>query len=81
MRGLTANTISGPLAVLALASAIAISAGAQQAPPANPQATPPETTQSQPAATPPAQAEQPSPDVNQQRLSNKSQEGFWGLRA
>ncbi|HKF46978.1 MAG TPA: OmpA family protein [Terracidiphilus sp.] len=78
MRGLTANSISGPLAAFALVSAMAISAGAQQTPPASPQATPPEAAQSQPAATPPSQAEQPSPDVNQQRLSNKSQEGFWG---
>ena len=74
--------ITGQLAVIALASAIAIPAGAQSAP-ANPQDTPPPAAQSQPATTQqdnsvaPA-SQQPSPDVNQQRLSNKSKEGFWG---
>ncbi len=75
--------IPGQLAIFALASAIAIPAGAQQAQPASPQDTPPPAAQSQPAAAPqdssaaPA-AQQPSPDANQQRLSNKSKEGFWG---
>lgn len=83
MRGVKANSIPGPLAVLALASVIAIPAGAQQTPPASSQDTPPAAAQSQPATTPdtavpPSQAQQPSPDVNQQRLSNKSKEGFWG---
>jgi hypothetical protein len=73
----------GQLAIVALASAIAIPAGAQQAQPAPPQDNPPSAAQSQPATTPQqdsaAQAsQQPSPDVNQQRLSNKSKEGFWG---
>jgi outer membrane protein OmpA-like peptidoglycan-associated protein len=75
--------IPGQMAIFALASAIAIPAGAQQAQPASPQDNPPPAAQSQPAATPqdssaaPA-AQQPSPDANQQRLSNKSKEGFWG---
>jgi len=74
--------IPGQLAIVALASAIVIPAGAQQAPPAAPQDNPPAATQSQPATTPQqdnaAQSQQPSPDVNQQRLNNKSKEGFWG---
>jgi len=74
--------IPGQLAIVALASAIAIPAGAQQAQPAPPQDTP-SAAQSQPATTPqdrttPTSQQQPSPDVNQQRLSNKSKEGFWG---
>lgn len=69
--------ISGRLAIFALASAIVIPAGAQQTPPASTQDTPPATTQSQQDATTQPQ-QQPSPDVNQQRLSNKSKEGFWG---
>jgi len=77
------NYIPGRLALVALASAIAIPAGAQQAQPAPPQDNPPAAAQSQPATTPQqdtnaAQSQQPSPDVNQQRLSNKSKEGFWG---
>lgn len=76
------NYIPGRLALVALASAIAIPAGAQQAQPAPPQDTTPSATQSQPATTPQqdtaAQSQQPSPDVNQQRLNNKSKEGFWG---
>jgi len=76
-------SIPGQLAVFALASAIAISAAAQQAPSAAPQDTPSSAAQSQPATTPqdsasPASQQQPSPDVNQQRLSNSSKEGFWG---
>ena len=76
--------IPGQLAIFALASAIAIPAGAQQAQPAPPQDNPPSAAQSQPATTPQASPasqasqQQPSPDVNQQRLSNKSKEGFWG---
>jgi outer membrane protein OmpA-like peptidoglycan-associated protein len=75
--------IPGQLAIFALASAIAIPAGAQQSTPATSQDTPPPAAQSQPATTQqdssaaPA-TQQPSPDVNQQRLSNKSKEGFWG---
>jgi outer membrane protein OmpA-like peptidoglycan-associated protein len=78
------NLIPGQLAIVALASAIAIPAGAQQAQPAPPQDNPPSAAQSQPATTPQASSasqasqQQPSPDVNQQRLSNKSKEGFWG---
>lgn len=79
------NLLPGQLAIVALASAIAIPAGAQQAQqPAPPQDNPPSATQSQPAApsqdsTATAQTQQqPSPDVNQRRLSNKSKEGFWG---
>ena len=78
------NYFPGQLAVFALASAIVIPAAAQQAQPAPPQDNPPSAVQSQPATTPqqdtnaaPSQ-QQPSPDVNQQRLSNKSKEGFWG---
>ena len=75
--------IPGQLAIFALASAIAIPAGAQQAQPASPQDNPPSAAQSQPAPPPQDSAaapasQQPSPDVNQQRLSNKSKEGFWG---
>lgn len=75
--------IPGHLAIVALASAIAIPAGAQQAQPAPPQDNPPSAVQSQPATTPQqdtaAQSQQqPSPDVNQRRLNNKSKEGFWG---
>ena len=75
--------IPGHLAIVALASAIAIPAGAQQAQPAPPQDSTPSAAQSQPATTPqdsttPTSQQQPSPDVNQQRLSNKSKEGFWG---
>jgi outer membrane protein OmpA-like peptidoglycan-associated protein len=73
--------IPGQLAIFALASAIAIPAGAQQAQQASPQDTPPPAAQSQPAPQDSAAApasQQPSPDVNQQRLSNKSKEGFWG---
>ena len=80
------NLIPGQLALLALASAIAIPAGAQQAQPAPPQDNPPSAAQSQPAtnmqdsstSTATTSQQQPSPDVNQQRLSNKSKEGFWG---
>ena len=77
--------IPGQLAIVALASAIAIPAGAQQTQPAPPQDNPPSAAQTQPAATTPQQdstaaqsQQQPSPDVNQRRLSNKSKEGFWG---
>jgi hypothetical protein len=60
------NLISGRMAVLALASAIAIPVGAQQAPDSS-------------SPTPPAaQSQQPSPDVNQQRLQKAQKEGFWG---
>jgi outer membrane protein OmpA-like peptidoglycan-associated protein len=78
------NLIPGQLALAALASAIAISAGAQQPQPAPPQDNPPSAAQSQPATAPQDSAavstsqQQPSPDANQQRLSNKSKEGFWG---
>jgi outer membrane protein OmpA-like peptidoglycan-associated protein len=71
--------IPGQLAIVALASAIAIPAGAQQTQPA-PQDNPPSAAQT---ATPPqqdpaAQSQQTPPDATQQRLSNKSKEGFWG---
>jgi len=77
------NLFPGQLAVVALASAFMIPAGAQQTQPAPPQDNPPATAQSQPAtsqdtASPTSQDQQPSPDVNQKRLSNKSKEGFWG---
>ena len=77
------NLFPGHLAIVALASAIAIPAGAQQAQPAPPQDNPPSAAQSQPATAPQQDSaaqtsQQPSPDVNQQRLSNKSKEGFWG---
>ncbi|HEY3707089.1 MAG TPA: OmpA family protein [Terracidiphilus sp.] len=77
--------IPGRLAIVALASAIAIPAGAQQAQPASPQDNPPSAAQTQPAATTPQQdpnaaqsQQQPSPDASQRRLNNKSKEGFWG---
>jgi outer membrane protein OmpA-like peptidoglycan-associated protein len=78
------NYIPGQLAIFALASAMAIPAGAQQSQPASPQDNPPSAAQSQPATAPQqdtaaqSSQQQPSPDVNQQRLSNKSKEGFWG---
>jgi hypothetical protein len=73
----TRNAFPGYLAVMALASAFAISAGAQQAQ---------STNNSQDTAAPAAaqaqtdQAQQPpaSPDVNQKRLENAHKEGFWG---
>jgi len=68
------------MAILALASAIAIPVGAQQAPDSASQ-TPP-AAQSQPSATQTqqsdAQSQQPSPDVNQKRLEKAQKEGFWG---
>jgi outer membrane protein OmpA-like peptidoglycan-associated protein len=72
--------ISGRLAILALASAIAIPVAAQQAsdqtsqtpPAAQPQSSADQTQQSA------AQSQQPSPDVNQQRLQKAQKEGFWG---
>jgi outer membrane protein OmpA-like peptidoglycan-associated protein len=77
------NFFPGQLAIVALASAIAIPAGAQQTQPAPPQDNPPSAAQSQPATSSqdtasPTSQQQPSPDVNQQRLTNKSKEGFWG---
>ncbi len=63
----------GQLAVFALASAIAIPAGAQQAQPATSQDSTAPAAQSQPQSQPPA-----SPDLNQQRLQNAHKEGFWG---
>lgn len=66
----TRNLIPGQLALFALASALVIPAGAQQTQPAtSPQDNPPAAA---------SQSQQPSPDVNQQRLSNASKEGFWG---
>ena len=73
--------ISGRLAVFALASAIAIPVGAQQTPPASTQDTPPATAQTQQSdqsASSVQPQQQPSPDMNQQRLQAKSKEGFWG---
>jgi outer membrane protein OmpA-like peptidoglycan-associated protein len=72
--------ISGRLAIFALASAIAIPVAAQQTPPTSTQDTPPATAQTQQTdqSTTAQPQQQPSPDVNQQRLQNKSKEGFWG---
>lgn len=64
------SSIPGHLAVFALASILAIPAGAQQS-----QTAPDTGSQNTPPA---AQSQQPSPDVNQQRLSNAHKEGFWG---
>jgi outer membrane protein OmpA-like peptidoglycan-associated protein len=68
------------ISIFALASAIAIPVGAQQAPDSASQ-TPP-AAQSQPSATDSqqsaAQSQQPSPDVNQKRLEKAQKEGFWG---
>ena len=80
MRAPAHKLISGRLAILALASAIAIPVGAQQAsdpgsqtpPAAQPQSPADQTQQSA------AQSQQPSPDVNQQRLQKAQKEGFWG---
>jgi outer membrane protein OmpA-like peptidoglycan-associated protein len=77
----THNLISGRMIILALASAIAIPVGAQQAQPDTSSQTPP-AAQSLPPATQSqqseAQSQQPSPDVNQQRLEKAKKEGFWG---
>jgi outer membrane protein OmpA-like peptidoglycan-associated protein len=68
------NLISGRLAILALASAIAIPAGAQSTTqPDSGTQNPPPAAQSQPSGT-----QQPSPDVNQRRLEKAQKEGFWG---
>jgi outer membrane protein OmpA-like peptidoglycan-associated protein len=80
MRASAQNLIYGRLAIFALASAIAIPVGAQQAsdpgsqtpPAAQPQSPADQTQQSA------AQSQQPSPDVNQQRLQKAQKEGFWG---
>jgi len=74
------NLISSRMAILALASAIAIPVGAQAQ--SDPSSQTPPAAQSQPSATPSqqsdAQSQQPSPDVNQQRLQKAQKEGFWG---
>lgn len=79
------TSFPGPLAVVALASALAISAGAQQTQTAPPdpgsQTTSAVQTDNgtQNTSTAPATAQQqPSPDVNERRLSNAHKEGFWG---
>jgi outer membrane protein OmpA-like peptidoglycan-associated protein len=68
------------ITIFALASAIAIPVGAQQASDSGSQ-TPP-AAQSQPSTTgtqqSEAQSQQPSPDVNQKRLDKAQKEGFWG---
>jgi outer membrane protein OmpA-like peptidoglycan-associated protein len=68
------------ITIFALASAIAIPVGAQQAPDSGSQAPP--AAQSQPSTTgmqqSEAQSQQPSPDVNQKRLEKAQKEGFWG---
>lgn len=61
------NFLSSRVAIIALASVIAIPVGAQQSQPDNGSQTPPA-----------AQSQQPSPDVNQQRLEKAQKEGFWG---
>jgi len=82
MRAPAQSLISGRLAILALASAIAIPVGAQQAPDSGSQ-TPP-AAQPSPADKVQQQQsdvqsqQQPSPDVNQQRLQKAQKEGFWG---
>jgi outer membrane protein OmpA-like peptidoglycan-associated protein len=82
MRAPAHSLISGRLAILALASAIAIPVGAQQAPDSGSQ-TPP-AAQPSPADKVQQQQsdvqsqQQPSPDVNQQRLQKAQKEGFWG---
>ena len=74
------NFTSGRMAILALASAIAIPVAAQQAADSGSQAPP--AAQSQPPAAmsqqTDAQSQQPSPDVNQKRLEKAQKEGFWG---
>jgi len=82
MRAPAQSLISGRLAIFALASAIAIPVGAQQAPDSGSQ-TPP-AAQPSPADKVQQQQsdvqsqQQPSPDVNQQRLQKAQKEGFWG---
>jgi len=61
------NFLSSRVVLVALASVIAIPVGAQQAQPDTSSQTPPV-----------AQSQQPSPDVNQQRLEKAQKEGFWG---
>jgi outer membrane protein OmpA-like peptidoglycan-associated protein len=82
MRAPAHSLISGRLAILALASAIAIPVGAQQAPDSGSQ-TPPAAQPSPADKVQQQQSEvqsqqQPSPDVNQQRLQKAQKEGFWG---
>ena len=69
MKAFATSIHTGQLATFALAVALSASAGAQQS---SPQSAPPAAPQDA------AQSQQPSPDVNQQRLSNASREGFWG---
>ena len=71
------TTFSG-LAVIALASALSIPAGAQQtqAPPDGQSAPPPAAQQQNPDVSTGISAN--GPDVNQKRLQNAHKEGFWG---
>ena len=68
----TRNLLPGQLAVFALASALVIPAGAQS------QAQPDQGSQNTPPAASAQAQQQPSPDLNEKRLSNASKEGFWG---
>jgi outer membrane protein OmpA-like peptidoglycan-associated protein len=76
MRAPAHNFISGRLAILALASAIAIPVGAQQS--SDPGSQTPPAAQPDQTQQSAAQSQQPSPDVNQQRLQKAQKEGFWG---
>jgi outer membrane protein OmpA-like peptidoglycan-associated protein len=81
MKASAHNLLSGRLAILALASAIAIPVCAQQA--SDPGSQTPPAAQPSPAdkiqqQQSDAQSQQPSPDVNQQRLQKAQKEGFWG---
>jgi len=75
----------GQLAVIALASALAIPAGAQQSQPQQGTQTPPpattQSTGSDQVSTGISNSQttnQNQPDVNQQRLEKAQKEGFWG---
>jgi len=76
MRAPAHNFISGRLAILALASAIAIPVGAQQS--SDPGSQTPHAAQPDQTQQSAAQSQQPSPDVDQQRLQKAQKEGFWG---
>jgi outer membrane protein OmpA-like peptidoglycan-associated protein len=87
---LARNLFPGQLAVIALASALAIPAGAQQSQSQQGTQTPPPATSPANGAQNPGSdqvstgisnsqtADQNQPDVNQKRLEKAQKEGFWG---
>lgn len=69
------NAVCGTFACAALASGLALAAGAQQT---QQPAVPPAPQQDAAPAAMQAPPPPPQPDINQQRLSNSDHEGFWG---